>query len=252
MRVIWRDGLGCVMVSLWECGGFREREGFREKHRNSDIIYTRHCGHTRSCGERSVNIYYPFSLKEEWSLAQWSLYSRLLMRAINEFLALPIASPELHPTSSSLMNHQVQKLSLSFATANMFPKPPSGRCKIFPLKDMKLQNQLCYSTGIQWNVYRHFSITRSSRKSRILSLSWFKMISITRTESIVSGSQVMEHGPYRYTQLLTFPADASLIPFSLLFVGDDWGIKKRMWPSKSLRNTPCMDATFNGLQTMFK
>lgn len=43
-------------------------------------------------GERSENVYYPFSSKEEWGLASWLLCSGLSMRAIDDFLALPIVS----------------------------------------------------------------------------------------------------------------------------------------------------------------
>ena len=53
-----------------------------------------------SAEKRSVNIYYPFSSKEEWSLASWLLCSGLLMRAINDFLALPIVSLEFRVTAS--------------------------------------------------------------------------------------------------------------------------------------------------------
>lgn len=41
---------------------------------------------------RQTNLYFPFSSKEEWGLASWLLCSGLSMRAIDEFLALPIVS----------------------------------------------------------------------------------------------------------------------------------------------------------------
>lgn len=44
--------------------------------------------------KRRDNLYYPFSSKGEWGLASWLLCSGLSMRAIDDFLALPIVSPE--------------------------------------------------------------------------------------------------------------------------------------------------------------
>lgn len=43
-------------------------------------------------GQRQENLYYPFLSREEWSLASWLLCSGLSMRAIDDFLALPIVS----------------------------------------------------------------------------------------------------------------------------------------------------------------
>ena len=40
--------------------------------------------------KRRENLYYPFSSKGEWGLASWLLCSGLSMRAIDNFLALPI------------------------------------------------------------------------------------------------------------------------------------------------------------------
>jgi hypothetical protein len=42
--------------------------------------------------KRSRNLYHPFSSKEEWGLTSWLLSSRLSMKDINSFLALPIVS----------------------------------------------------------------------------------------------------------------------------------------------------------------
>jgi len=44
--------------------------------------------------KRRGNLYYPFSSKEEWGLASWLLCSGLSMRAIDDFLTLPIVSLE--------------------------------------------------------------------------------------------------------------------------------------------------------------
>ena len=41
------------------------------------------------------NLYYPFSSKEEWSLTLWLLCSRPSIRAIDDFLALPIVSLQI-------------------------------------------------------------------------------------------------------------------------------------------------------------
>ena len=42
--------------------------------------------------KRGGNIYYPFSSKAEWSLASWLSCSGLSMRAVDDFLALPMVS----------------------------------------------------------------------------------------------------------------------------------------------------------------
>ena len=42
--------------------------------------------------QRRENLYFPFSSKQEWGLASWLLCSGLSMRAIDDFLALPIVS----------------------------------------------------------------------------------------------------------------------------------------------------------------
>lgn len=52
--------------------------------------------------KRGGNLYHPFSSREEWSLASWLLCSGLSMRVIDDFLALPIVSLEIHSISFSL------------------------------------------------------------------------------------------------------------------------------------------------------
>ena len=42
--------------------------------------------------KREENLYYPFRSREEWSLSSWLLCSGLSMRAIDDFLALPIVN----------------------------------------------------------------------------------------------------------------------------------------------------------------
>ena len=49
----------------------------------------------RHAEKRKENLYFPFSSKEEWGLASWLLSSGLSMRAIDDFLALPIVRPYL-------------------------------------------------------------------------------------------------------------------------------------------------------------
>ena len=71
----------------------------------------------RHAEARSQNLYYPFSSKEEWGLSSWLLCSGLSMRAIDEFLALPIVSPPIHGFFIADLRTQVRQLSLSFATA---------------------------------------------------------------------------------------------------------------------------------------
>ena len=56
--------------------------------------------------KRVGNIYYPFLSKEEWNLASWLLCSGLSMRAIDDFLALPIVSLYMCVTSAPLIGGQ--------------------------------------------------------------------------------------------------------------------------------------------------
>jgi hypothetical protein len=69
--------------------------------------------------KRKENLYYPFSLKGEWGIALWLLSSGLSMRAIDDFLSLPIVSSMLCMISLSLTKKKIQQLSLSFSTAKM-------------------------------------------------------------------------------------------------------------------------------------
>jgi hypothetical protein len=84
--------------------------------------------------KRKENLYYPFSSKGEWGLASWLLSSGLSMRAIDDFLSLPIVSSMLCMISLSLTKKKIQQLSLSFSTAKMLhthmedlPKAPKWR-----------------------------------------------------------------------------------------------------------------------------
>jgi hypothetical protein len=55
--------------------------------------------------KRGVNLYHPFSSKEEWGLASWLLLSGLSMRAIDDFLALPIVSSGINAVYSLLIEN---------------------------------------------------------------------------------------------------------------------------------------------------
>lgn len=74
---------------------------YYELHPNTPLIFGTGPGFIdnfnadRHAAKRRENLYYPFSSKAEWGLASWLLCSGLSMRAIDDFLALPIVSPFL-------------------------------------------------------------------------------------------------------------------------------------------------------------
>jgi hypothetical protein len=69
---------------------------YEDSHPNTPWIYGSGTGFMdvfnsdHHAEERKGNLYYPFSSKEEWSLASWLSRSGLSMRAIDDFLALPL------------------------------------------------------------------------------------------------------------------------------------------------------------------
>ena len=71
---------------------------YEDIHPNAPIILGSGAGFMddfnddRYAEKRRENLYFPFSSKAEWGLASWLLCSGLSMRAINDFLALPIVS----------------------------------------------------------------------------------------------------------------------------------------------------------------
>ena len=74
-------------------------EQFEDFHPNMPLIFGSSSGfvdllnidlHTE---KRRENLYYPFSSKAEWGLVLWLLCLGLSMRAINDFLGLPIVCP---------------------------------------------------------------------------------------------------------------------------------------------------------------
>ena len=67
-----------------------------------------HFNANRHAEKRRVNLYYPFTSKEEWGLASWLLCSGLSMRAIDDFLALPMVHLKIHPIYSLLNENQGQ------------------------------------------------------------------------------------------------------------------------------------------------
>ena len=122
--------------------------------------------------KRRDNIYYPFSSKEEWSLALWLLCSRLSMRAINNFLSLPIVSPiscviqsTLTKTRSGNYRFRLQLQIHSMLTWRIFQRRLHGKCKTFLSPVTRLQNLSFYSIAIHWNAFKHFSKTLHLRGS---------------------------------------------------------------------------------------
>ncbi|KAF9780072.1 hypothetical protein BJ322DRAFT_1141618 [Thelephora terrestris] len=82
----------------------------------------------RHAEKRKQNLYHPFSSKMEWGLASWLSRSGLSMRAIDDFLALPI----------------IQQLSLSFTAAKTLrsrmedlPKAPTWKMQPVSLNGYK-------------------------------------------------------------------------------------------------------------------
>ena len=73
-------------------------EYYEELHPNVPLVFGSGPGFVdafnadRHTEKRKENLYYPFSSKGEWGLASWLLCSGLSMRAIDDFLALPIVS----------------------------------------------------------------------------------------------------------------------------------------------------------------
>lgn len=60
----------------------------------------------RYAEKRTENLYHPFSSKVEWGLASWLSCSGLSMRAIDQFLALPIVSTSIRIMPTSLIGPQ--------------------------------------------------------------------------------------------------------------------------------------------------
>ena len=85
-----------------QAAGGSSAEYHEELHPNTPIVFGSGPGFIdvfntdRHAEKRGENLYYPFSSKGEWGVASWLLCSGLSMRAIDDFLALPIVSPEQH------------------------------------------------------------------------------------------------------------------------------------------------------------
>jgi hypothetical protein len=89
--------------------------------------------------KRAENLYYPFSSKAEWGLASWLLCSGLSMRAVDDFLSLPIVSmshmvhlpANCEPRSSNF--HSLLQLRKHYEAGwTNFPRLLHGRCKKSP------------------------------------------------------------------------------------------------------------------------
>ena len=145
--------------------------------------------------KRRENLYYPFSSKVEWGLASWLLRSGLSMRAIDEFLSLPIVRPKklccsTHPepelrSNNSRSPSQVQKPYV--AEWKTSPKHPHGRCKISSSTVTRPQNLSLCSIATPSNASRYSSKTQPSRGSGPLLLNKFMKIPVDKTVSIVVG-----------------------------------------------------------------
>ena len=95
--------------------------------------------------QRQENIYFPFSSKEEWGLASWLLCSGLSMRAIDDFLALPIVSFQA-PIIDLVANRWSRSNDFHspfparrhyVRVQNNSPRPPNGKCKTSRLMDTR-------------------------------------------------------------------------------------------------------------------
>jgi hypothetical protein len=69
---------------------------YEDIHQNTPLIFGSGAGFTdvfnsdHHAEKRRGNLYHPFSSKEEWGLGSWLSRSGLSMRAIDDFLALPM------------------------------------------------------------------------------------------------------------------------------------------------------------------
>ena len=85
---------------------------YEDIHPNTPSIFGSGSGFTDTFNadhhaeKRRGNLYYPFASKEEWGLASWLLCSGLSMRAIDDFLTLPIVSLENLVVCSLLIKNQ--------------------------------------------------------------------------------------------------------------------------------------------------
>ncbi|KAF9777995.1 hypothetical protein BJ322DRAFT_1114538 [Thelephora terrestris] len=93
----------------------------------------------RHAEKRKSNLYYLFYHKEEWGLASWLSRSGLSMRAIDDFLALPI----------------VRQLSLSFVTAKTLrsriedlPKAPAWNTQTVSLSGYETVKPVVELAGV--------------------------------------------------------------------------------------------------------
>lgn len=78
---------------------------YEDLHPNTPLIFGSGPGFVdgfnsdRFAKERKNNVYFPFSSKQEWGLASWLTHSGLSMRAMDDFLALPIVRDKRNLTN---------------------------------------------------------------------------------------------------------------------------------------------------------
>ena len=144
---------------------------------------------------RQSNLYFPFSSKEEWGLASWLLCSGLSMRAIDDFLALPIVSFCV-PIINLITNRRSRSNNFRspFPPQRHYapvrtnsPRPPNGRCKTSQLTDTQAQSHSHFFTTTHSSAFRPSSKTQSLREDGILPLEGSTTDLTSRTKSTVNG-----------------------------------------------------------------
>jgi hypothetical protein len=130
-----------------------------------------------SADKRQENLYYPFWSREEWGLASWLLCSGLSMRAINDFLALPIVS--FHALHHPFVANQIPRYNAFHSPSPLQKRcvvvwtssrrPPSGRCKNSHSMDTVLRSRSHSFTAILSNALRPSYKTQSSKENGISS-----------------------------------------------------------------------------------
>ena len=85
--------------------------------------------------KRRDNLYHPFSSRDEWGLALWLSRSGLSMRAINDFLALPVVRTKNSATDLLLIKYQGPEAITFLHNCENAPQP-HGR----PSQGPRLEN----------------------------------------------------------------------------------------------------------------
>ena len=145
--------------------------------------------------KRRENLYFPFSSKVEWGLASWLLCSGLSMRAIDDFLSLPIVRPKnfsclirSEPKSRSNSSHSPSQAQKPYvAEWKTSPKHPHGRCKRSSSTVTRPRNLSLFSIATPLNAFKYSSETQPLRESGPLLLNESMKIPVDKTVSIVVG-----------------------------------------------------------------